>query len=64
MRNAATAACNFIKDELGYTFNEAYSICSTGVNFEVTQAVDKTLGVHAMIPKAIFANRKFEYWKG
>ena len=64
IRNAATAACNFIKDELGYTFNEAYSICSTGVNFEVTQAVDKTLGVHAMIPKAIFANRKFEYWKG
>lgn len=62
MRNASMAACNFIKDELGYTFNEALSICSTGVNFEVTQAVDKTLGVHAMIPKSIFTGRKFDYW--
>jgi acetamidase/formamidase len=61
MRNASMAACHFIKDELGYSFNEALSICSTGVSFEVTQAVDKTLGVHAMIPKSIFTNRKFEY---
>jgi acetamidase/formamidase len=63
MRNASMAACGFLKDELGYTFNEALSICSTGVSFEVTQAVDKTLGVHAMIPKSIFTHRKFEYWK-
>jgi acetamidase/formamidase len=63
MRNASMAACNFIKDELGFPFNEALSICSTGVNFEVTQAVDKTLGVHAMIPKSIFTNKKFDYWK-
>jgi len=63
MKNAATQATSFIKDELGYTFNEALSICSTGVDFEVTQVVDKTLGAHAMIPKAIFTNKKFEYWK-
>ncbi|MDP4216489.1 MAG: acetamidase/formamidase family protein [Bacteroidota bacterium] len=63
MRNASMEACNFLKEELGYSFNEALSICSTGVNFEVTQAVDKTLGVHAMIPKSIFTGRKFEYWK-
>jgi len=63
MRNASMEACSFLKDELGYSFNEALSICSTGVNFEVTQAVDKTLGVHAMIPKSIFTNRKFDYWK-
>jgi len=64
MKNAATQATSFIKDELGYTFNEALSICSTGVDFEVTQVVDKTLGAHAMIPKSIFTNKKFEYWKG
>jgi acetamidase/formamidase len=63
MKNAATQATSFIKDELGYTFNEALSICSTGVDFEVTQVVDKTLGAHAMIPKSIFTNKKFEYWK-
>ncbi|OCX51245.1 acetamidase [Mucilaginibacter sp. PPCGB 2223] len=63
MKNAATQATSFIRDELGFTFNEALSICSTGVDFEVTQVVDKTLGVHAMIPKSIFTNKKFEYWK-
>lgn len=62
MKNAATEACKIIT-EMDYTFNEAYSIASTGVNFEVTQVVDQTLGVHAMIPKSIFTNRKFPYWK-
>ncbi len=62
MRNAATEAVNFIKEDLGYTFNEALSIASTGVDFEVTQAVDKTLGVHAMIPKSIFTDKKFKFW--
>jgi acetamidase/formamidase len=55
---------NFIKDNMGYTFNEALSIASTGVDFEVTQVVDKTLGVNAMIPKSIFTNKKFPYWEG
>jgi len=63
MKNAALHACNFIKDDLGYTFNEALSICSTGVNFEVTQTVDQTLGAHAMIPKSIFTDKKFPYWQ-
>lgn len=63
MKNAAQEACKWIV-EWGYTFNEAYSIASTGVNFEVTQVVDQTLGVHAMIPKSIFTNKKFPYWKG
>jgi len=62
MKNATANAINFIKDELGYTFNEALSITSTGVDLEVTQVVDQTLGVHAMIPKAIFTNKKFKYW--
>ncbi len=62
MKNAATEAVNFIKDDLGFTFNEALSICSTGVDFEVTQVVDQTLGANAMIPKSIFTNKKFPYW--
>ncbi|WP_460976591.1 acetamidase/formamidase family protein [Spirosoma knui] len=62
MKNALTEATTFIKDELGFTFNEALSIASTGVDFEVSQVVDQTLGVHAMIPKAIFTKRKFSYW--
>jgi acetamidase/formamidase len=63
MKNAANAAVNFMKDNLGFTFNEALSIASTGVDFEVTQVVDQTLGVNAMIPKSIFTDKKFPYWE-
>ena len=57
MKNALSEAVAFIKDELGFTFNEALSIASTGVDFEVSQVVDQTLGVHAMIPKSIFTKK-------
>ncbi|WP_080240877.1 acetamidase/formamidase family protein [Spirosoma rigui] len=63
MKNALAEAVAFMKDDLGFTFNEALSIASTGVDFEVSQVVDQTLGVHAMIPKAIFTNKKFSYWQ-
>jgi acetamidase/formamidase len=33
---------------------DAYMLCSVGVDFNVTQAVDGTKGVHAMIPKSVF----------
>jgi acetamidase/formamidase len=62
MKNALTETVNFIKDEMGFTFNQALSIASTGVDFEVSQVVDRTLGVHAMIPKSIFTRKDFRYW--
>jgi len=36
---------------------EAYMIASVAVDYHVTQVVDGTKGIHAMIPKAIFAAR-------
>ena len=62
MKNALLEAVKFISEELGFTFNQALSIASTGVDFEVSQVVDRTLGVHAMIPKSIFTKKKFSYW--
>ncbi len=62
MKNALMEAVTFISEELGFTFNQALSIASTGVDFEVSQVVDRTLGVHAMIPKSIFTKKKFPYW--
>ncbi|WP_461149900.1 acetamidase/formamidase family protein [Spirosoma pulveris] len=62
MKNALSEACAFIQNELGFTFNEALSIASTAVDFEVSQVVDQTLGVHAMIPKSIFTKKKFTFW--
>jgi acetamidase/formamidase len=62
MKNALAEAVAFISEELGFTFNLALSIASTAVDFEVSQVVDQTQGVHAMIPKAIFTKKKFDYW--
>jgi acetamidase/formamidase len=33
---------------------EAYMLCSLAVDLRVTQLVDDTKGVHAMLPKSIF----------
>jgi acetamidase/formamidase len=62
MQNAAREATKLIMDNLKFTFNEALSVCSTGVDFEVTQVVDKTFGVNGMIPKSIFPGKDFQYW--
>ena len=34
---------------------DAYALCSVAVSFRVTQVVDILRGVHALIPKSIFA---------
>ena len=39
------------------TREEAYMIASIAVDYHVTQAVDRTVGIHGMIPKAIFAGK-------
>ncbi|HEY0244024.1 MAG TPA: acetamidase/formamidase family protein [Mucilaginibacter sp.] len=63
MQNAAREATALIMNNLKFTFNEALSVCSTGVDFEVTQVVDKTFGVNGMIPKSIFPGKDFQYWE-
>ena len=62
MQNAAREATGLIMNAMNFTFNESLSICSTGVDFEVTQVVDKTFGVNGMIPKSIFPAKDFQYW--
>jgi len=34
--------------------DEAYIFCSLGVDLHVTQTVDNTKGIHAMLAKSIF----------
>jgi len=62
MQNAAREATALIMNAMNFTFNESLSVCSTGVDFEVTQVVDKTFGVNGMIPKSIFPGKDFQYW--
>jgi acetamidase/formamidase len=54
MIHATREAMDFLVAEKHLTREDAYALCSVAVDFNVTQAVDGTKGVHAMIPKSIF----------
>jgi acetamidase/formamidase len=45
---------DFLERRAGLTRLDAYSLASMAVSFRVTQVVDITRGVHAMIPKSLF----------
>jgi acetamidase/formamidase len=58
--NAAMAMCarnaiKFLAAQAKISELDAYALCSVAVSFRVTQVVDIVRGVHALIPKAIFA---------
>jgi acetamidase/formamidase len=45
---------DFLVTEKGLSRDDAYILCSLAVDLHVTQLVDQTKGVHAMLPKSIF----------
>ena len=45
---------NWIVEEKGLTREEAYALCSCVVDMRISQLVDITPGVRAVIPKLIF----------
>jgi acetamidase/formamidase len=54
LKKAVRDAIDFLVTQKQLSREDAYMLCSVGVDFNVTQAVDGTKGVHAMIPKSIF----------
>jgi len=54
---AAREAIDFLVTQKGLTDEDAYMLSSVAVDFSITQLVDGTLGVHGMIPKAIFKGK-------
>ncbi|HXP92165.1 MAG TPA: acetamidase/formamidase family protein [Candidatus Binatia bacterium] len=48
-------AIDFLSKKAGLSRADAYSLCSVAVDFRVSQMVDANNGIHAMIPKSIFA---------
>jgi len=54
LKMAVRETIDFLVTEKHLTREDAYMLASVGVDFNVTQAVDGTKGVHAMIPKSIF----------
>ena len=55
MALAARNAIDFLAAHADLTRLDAYALCSIAVSFRVTQVVDIVRGVHAMIPKNLFA---------
>ena len=55
MTLASRNAINFLAARADLTKLDAYALCSIAVSFRVTQVVDIVRGVHAMIPKNVFA---------
>lgn len=60
--NAATHIA--VREMINYLMNEkklskadAYMLCSVAVDVNITQLVDGNVGVHAMLPKAIFVKK-------
>jgi acetamidase/formamidase len=51
---AVREAIDFLVTTKGMDKAEAYMLASVAVDFEITQLVDGTKGVHGMIPKGIF----------
>jgi len=55
MALAARNAIKFLAARAKISELDAYALCSIAVSFRVTQVVDIVRGVHALIPKTIFA---------
>lgn len=62
MRMAMIETVEFLKEKQAYDFFDAYALASIGVDFRVTQVVDGTKGIHAMIPKKLFIKDPDGYW--
>ena len=54
-RLATREMIDFLVTEKGMNRDEAYMLCSLAADLRVTQVVDGTKGIHAMIAKSIFA---------
>jgi len=63
MHKAIMASIDFLRETQGLDFFDGLALSSIGVDFEVTQVVDNTKGIHAMIPKSYFKNNSAaSYW--
>ncbi|AHF90340.1 acetamidase [Opitutaceae bacterium TAV5] len=62
LRMALVETIGFLGEKEGYDFIHAYALASIAVDFRVTQSVDRTLGVHGMIPRKLFVQDTNTYW--
>lgn len=58
MKKATREAVRFLSEKLGLDRATAFAYLSAGANFEVSQVVDRTKGIHALIRKKDFSGNK------
>ena len=58
MRKSTREAIRFLVNEYGISEEIAYTYLSVATDFEVSQVVDRTKGIHAMIRKSDFKEFK------
>ncbi|HEY4320344.1 MAG TPA: acetamidase/formamidase family protein [Gemmatimonadales bacterium] len=56
-KTAVREAIDFLMTEKHLSHEDAYMLASVAVDFDITELVDGTVGVHAMIPKDIFTSK-------
>jgi acetamidase/formamidase len=62
MQMAIHETNTYLGELQGLDFFRAFALSSIAVDFRVTQVVDDTKGVHAMIPKKLFTRGTPPYW--
>ena len=60
MKQAVREGVDFLSESLGVDRATAYAYLSAATDFEVSQVVDRTKGVHGLIRKADFAETTFQ----
>jgi len=59
-RMASLKAIDFLVNYYGMDRVDAYMLSSMNVDLEITQLVDKFVGVHAVIPKSMFVGDQYQ----
>jgi acetamidase/formamidase len=62
MQFAVDDMIDLMQELKGWDMFRTMPLASMAVDFRVTQVVDGTKGIHAMIPKKLFVNDKNDYW--
>jgi acetamidase/formamidase len=61
MSNASVETINWLHENKGLSLEDAYHLCSVGVDFSIAEAVDVNLVVYSAIPKSYF-KQQTPYW--
>jgi acetamidase/formamidase len=62
LKNTIQETIKFLGTRYGLNAKDAFSLCSTGLDFGLAQSVDLNLTMYGKVPKAYFA-KTFPYWK-